>query len=259
MSTSDKLPLMQGSIVRAELHGHPFIRLYLITPDRSDALVEAVNAGFDYVFAYSLHDLGDVPGFSRLQKWTQLLRLEGSPDDLFASLNKNNRYKLRRTYRDEGVTIVVDDSDRAGSYRFYKSVKEADGVVADIAEDFTSVRWINAYQSERLVASTCWFDSGEVLRAKHIVSTRKQEADDAALVGRLTRRLFWEACMLGLASGHRYVDLGGIDPDEPAKRGITAFKQSFGGEAVSVFVYRYATQDWRELSQRELTAGRMVV
>jgi hypothetical protein len=250
---------MHGSIVTASLHGHRFVRLYLISPGSADALVEPVRAGFEYVFAYSLHDLGDVPGFSRQQKWTQLLRLDRSPDELLASLKKNSRYEIKRTYRDEGVKILTDDPDRDGSYRFYKDVKEADGVIPDIAEDFTSVRWINAYQGERLIVSTCWFDSGDVLRAKHIVSTRKHATADAALIGRLTRRLFWEACLFGLARGHRYVDLGGLDPDDPAKQGITAFKQSFGGETVRNFVYRYATPYWRELSQRELTAGRMVV
>lgn len=250
---------MQGSIVTASLHGLRFVRLYLVSPDSSDALVEPVRAGFDYVFAYSLHDLEDVPGFSKEQKWTQLLQLDGSPEELFASLNRNNRYKVKRTYRDEGVKFVVDDPDRDGSYRFYKDVKEADGVVPDVAEDFTSVRWVNAYQSGQLIASTCWFDSGDVLRAKHIVSTRKHDTTDAALIGRLTRRLFWEACLLGLDSGHHYVDLGGLDPDDPGKHGITAFKQSFGGDTVQVFVYRYATPDWREMSQRELTAGRMIV
>lgn len=250
---------MQNSIVAASLHGHRFIRLYLVDPDDSTALVEHVCAGLDYVFAYSLHDLGDVPGFSRQQKWTQLLRLNRSPDELLGSLKKNSRYEVRRSYRDEGITIVVDDPDHTGCYRFYKDVKEADGVIPDIAEDFTSVRWINAYQGERLIVSTCWFDSGDVLRTKHIASTRKQETANAALVGRLTRRLFWEACLLGLSSGHRYVDLGGLDPDDPGKRGVAAFKQSFGGETVQIFVYRYATPYWHELSQRERTAGRMIV
>jgi hypothetical protein len=250
---------VQGSMVTASLHGHRFVRLYLVRPDTADALVEPVRAGFEYVFAYSLHDLGDIPGFVRQRKWTQLLRLDRPPDELLASLKKNSRYEVKRTYRDEDVKMVPDDPDRDGSYRFYKDVKEADGVVPDIAEDFTSVRWINAYQGERLIVSTCWFDSGDVLRAKHIVSTRKQDAGNAALIGRITRRLFWEACLLGLDNGHPYVDLGGLDPDDPTKQGVTAFKQSFGGETVQIFVYRYATPYWRELSQRELTAGRMVV
>lgn len=249
---------MQGSIVKGSLRGHRFVRLYLVTRDSSDSLIEAVRNGFEYVFAYSLYDLGDVPGFSRRQKWTQLLPLEGSSDDLLASLKQKIRYQVNRTYRDEGIKVVVDDPDRAGSYRFYEEVKEADGVVPDIEEEFTSVRWINAYQGGQFIVSTSWFDSGDVLRSQHIVSTRKQDAGSAALTGRLTRRLFWEACLLGLGSGHRYVDLGGLDPDDPAKRGVAAFKQSFGGETVKVFVYRYATQDWQQLSQRELTAGRKV-
>jgi len=250
---------MQGSIVTASLRGHRFIRLYLVRRDSAETLIESVRAGFEYIFAYSLHDLGYVPGFKREQKWTQLVRLDRSPDDLLASLKQKIRYQINRTYRDEGIKVIVDDPDRVGSYQFYKDVKEADGVVPDLVEDFSSVRWINAYQGGRFIVSTSWFDSREVLRSKHIVSTRKQDAGGAALTGRLTRRLFWEACLIGLNAGHHYVDLGGLDPDDPAKSGITSFKQTFGGETVKIFIYRYATPSWREVSERELSTGRMVV
>ncbi len=35
-------------------------------------------------------------------------------------------------------------------------------------------------------------------------------------------------------------DLGGIT-DDPAKAGIREFKQSFGGDEVDMYMYRYAT------------------
>lgn len=251
---------MRSSIVEANLHGHDFVRLYVVTSDGAADLKDSVTQGFDYIFAYSLADLGEVDGFSSEQKWTQLLSLDTTPDDAFAGLNRNNRYKVKRTYRDEDVEVVVDDPRRDASYDFYRTIKEADGVVPDIEEDFGSVRWINAYQQGRLTTSTCWFDSGEVLRAKHIVSTRKEIPTDSALVGRLTRRLFWEACLLGLNNGYRYIDLGGIDlSDDPAKRGITEFKRSFGGETVQTYVYRHVTATWQEMVERLRADGRVVV
>mgnify|MGYP002735209788 CR=1 FL=1 len=251
---------VRNAMVESSLAGCDFVRLYLVTSDGATELTAAREMGFDYIFAYSLADLGIVDDFSCERKWTQLLSLDAAEDEVFAGLNRNNRYKVRRTYRDAGIEVVVDDPRREDSYAFYRSVKEADGVAPDIEEDFDSVRWINAYHDGTLAASTCWFDSGAVLRAKHIVSTRKETSTDSALVGRLTRRLFWEACLLGLSRGHRYVDLGGIDlSDDPAKRGITAFKQSFGGSAVPTYVYRYETAAWRDLAQRVRANGRVVV
>lgn len=250
---------MQDVIVDADLEGHRFIRLYIVDSGKALQLREAISAGYEYVFAYALTDLGQVEGFTREEKWTQLLSLATTSDELFAGLHKNNRYKVRRTYRDPDVEIVVDDPARDASYDFYRAVKEADGVVPDIRADFSSVRWINAYRRGELISSTCWFDSGRVLRAKHIVSMRKREPEDAALIARLTRRLFWEACLLGLDNRYRYVDLGGLDPQDPDKKGVADFKRSFGGETVKVYVYRSATEAWNEAATGAFRAGATVV
>lgn len=249
---------MKGVIVDAALEGLPFIRLYLTEADAGHNLAEAAQR-YEYVYAYSLVDLGEVESFSREQKWTQLINLDGSSDEVFAGLNKNNRSKVKRTYGVESLSVVVDDPARDESYAFYRTVKEADGVLPDIEEDFSSVVWMNAYLGGELTSSTCWFDSSAVLRAKHIVSTRKEQGADPNLVGRLTRRLFWEACAFGIEKGHRYVDLGGLDTTDPDKRGITEFKQSFGGETIPVYVYRRATEGWRNVSERALEDGLVVV
>lgn len=234
-------------VAEGELSGLRFVRLYLTKAEQQDHLTSAVSSA-EYVFAYSLADLGEVDGYQREVKATQLIRLDGTEDEVFAGLNKNNRYKVRRSFRDEDIEVVVDDPSRDSALSFYQDVKRADGVIPDIEEDFDSVLWINAYQTGSILSSTCWFDSGEVLRAKHIISTRKAEEADSALIGRLTRRLFWEACVYGLEHGHDFVDLGGVDIATEAKSGVADFKRSFGGDTVDVFVYRHATDSWEEMA-----------
>lgn len=238
-----------GVIATGDLAGLSFVRLYLLDPDDLGHL-ETASKDHSYVFAYSLIDFDEVDGFEREVKATQLVTLDGTEDDVFNGLNKNNRYKVRRSFRDEDVIVSVDDPDREASLAFYKAVKAADGVTPDIDEDFTNVRWINAYRNGDLISSTCWFDSGRVLRAKHIVSTRKDEGADSNLIGRLTRRLFWEACVVGISEGHRHVDLGGVDTSTESKSGVADFKLSFGGETVDVYVYRKTTPEWDEMTER---------
>lgn len=247
-----------GVVAEGVIDGLTFTRLYFTDAGHETSLQVAKEEN-DYVFVYSLVDLGDVEGFSHETKATQLVALDGTEDEVFAGLNKNNRYKVRRSYRDEEITVVADDDRRAESLVFYQDIKTADGVTPDIDEDFATVRWINAYRGDELISSTCWFDSGEVLRAKHIVSTRKEEGSDPNLIGRLTRRLFWEACVLGISGGRRFVDLGGVDTDDPAKAGVAEFKQSFGGDLVDVHVYRHETEAWADVSSRVLERGRVVV
>lgn len=248
---------MRGSIAEGTLAGLSFLRLYLVDPGAGDNLEDAARE-HDCVTAYSLEDLGEVDRFTSERKWTQLLPLDGDVDELSNRLDKNNRYKVRRSYRDSEVVVVVDDEAREESYAFYRAVKEEDGVVPDFEDDFESVRWTNAYHRGKLVSSVCWYDSGEVLRAKHIVSTRKRDGADSGLIGRLTRRLFWEACLTGLSEGHRYVDLGGLDPQDPKKRGVADFKRSFGGETVETLFYRFSTPAWRRAAEELRRSGSSV-
>ena len=42
----------------------------------------------------------------------------------------------------------------------------------------------------------------------------------------------------GKAQGRKVFDIGGIT-DDPSKKGIREFKQSFGGADADVYIYRY--------------------
>jgi hypothetical protein len=249
---------MRGVIAGGSLSGQKFVRTYLVDPVSEEDLRDLADR-HDYTFVYSLADLGDVEGFTKEIKATQLIALDRGHEELFETLNKNNRYKVRRSYRDPGVEVIGDDQDRERSLDLYMEVKVADGVIPDIEEDFDTVRWINAYYEGDLVAATCWFDSNEVLRAKHIVSTRKHAGVDTALVGRLTRRLFWEACVIGIDEGHRFVDLGGVDIDRDDKSGVAEFKLSFGGVTAPVYVYRRSSPSWADAVAAASQRGRTVV
>ena len=91
-----------------------------------------------------------------------------------------------------------------------------------------------------MIVTMSFYDNGEIIRAKHIASIRKEKAEDAKIVAHASRRLNWEVMKWGKSQGRKLFDLGGIT-DDPAKVGIREFKQSFGGDEVDVSIYRYAT------------------
>lgn len=246
---------MRNVIVEGTLRGCTFVRLYLLQGEHVTELIDHATRGCDYVFAYSLVDLGDLEEFSKEKKLSQVISLNGAESAVFGQLHKTNRKKIRRTYHDREINIVVDDPARDESYEFYRRIKEAEGVRPDFVEDFSSVRWINAYYRDELVSSTSWYHNQKVLRGKHYVSIRKQSDIDTALIGRLTRRLFWEACVLGIDGGMRYVDLGGLDPRDPGKQGIYEFKRSFGGETVGMYIYRRWTKSWEKVTEEASVDG----
>jgi hypothetical protein len=248
---------VRGVIVDTQLAGHPYARLHLLGKEDLDLLVDAA-ARYEYVHAYSFADLGQLDGFSKERKWSQLITLGDSPETTFGGFHKKVRQEVRKATRDDHVAVIVDDQAREEAYSFYRAMKEADGVTPDIEEDFEAVRWVNGYYRGELASLSSWYDSGETLRAHHSVTTRKLSGIDTSLVGRLTRRLSWEACVLGYEEGRRFIDLAGVDPDDPIKAGITSFKRGFGGETVPVHVYRRATDRWAEAVQAAAERGRVI-
>jgi hypothetical protein len=246
-----------GAIVLASRHGHPYARFHIVEVEQAGVLTKAAEH-FDYVSAYSLVDLGPLPRFSVDQKWSQLLRLDGSAEELLEGFHKKVRQQVRRAYRDEGTVVVVDDHARDESLAFYRAIKEEDGAGVHIEEDFSSVIWINGYVHGQLVAASSWFDSGTALRCHHSMSTRKQEGVDPAQMSRLNRLLMWEGCRLAEQLDRRYVDLAGIDLQDPAKHGLAEFKLGFGGETVPVHIYRFATPAWDEVVAQAKSEGREI-
>lgn len=248
----------EGKFLEASLHGHPYVRFHFIDENGRDALVAAAES-YDYVFAYSFVDLGDIEGFSRETKASQLLTLDGTAEDLMNQFHKKVRQQVRRAERDEGVHVEVDDPAREESYQFYVSIKQESGVTPHVEQDFSSVLWINGYLDGELVASSSWFDSGTTLRCQHSMSIRKDDGADRALLSRLNRLLMWEACRLAEKTGRRYVDLAGIDLDDPTKAGIAEFKLGFGGETVPVQVYRYMAPEWDEVLSQIRSDGQEIL
>ena len=248
---------MESKILVSHLYGHRYMRLYL--RDHADlAELHSAAEQCDYVFAYSRVDFGEIEGFTRVPKQSQVVSLDGTPEQIFAGLGQRSRQEIRKTYRDSGLRIVVDDSYRDESYRFYSEVKEQERASPDVEQDFDSVRWINAYMENSLVSVNSIYTNRKVLRGKHIASLRKQSGLDPALIGRINRRLLWEACALGIAEGRAEFDMGGVDFNDPAKRGISEFKRRFGGGTVDIYVYRYASPAWSVVAQRAGTCGKEV-
>lgn len=244
-------------LLDTQLYGHRYMRLYLRDDDDFDELLAAVKQ-CDYVFAYSRVDFGEIDGFTMTPKQSQIVGLTGTPDEVLASLGQRSRQEIRKTYRDEDLHVVADDPARDETYRFYSGVKREEGADPDVAEDFESARWINAYFRGELVSVNSVYSNRNVIRGKHLASLRKHSNLDPAVIGRINRRLLWEACALGIAEGRTEFDMGGVDFTDPAKRGISEFKRRFGGETVNIYIYRYTTPAWADVTQQQQEEGKEI-
>ena len=195
---------------------------------------------YQYIHLYSFVK-ENLQGFDmRIQK-TPIFDLSQDIEAIFKRFNDTCKKHIRRGERNPDLKLVALDSNFAQSYALYKRVKSQEGAHPDLQREFDNCLFFNAYLYDEMIVTMSFYDNGEIIRAKHIASIRKEKTEDAKIVAHASRGLNWEVMKWGKANGRKIFDLGGIT-DDPAKAGIREFKQSFGGDEVDIYMYRYTTR-----------------
>lgn len=207
------------------------------------------------IYSYAPAELTDYT--LRIQP-TPVIRLALQREEIFAKFKDTTRNEIRRTERLPELTFVSPDPNCQASYQLYYQIKRNDGVRPDLQRQFTGCLFFNAYWQGALAASISCYDSGVHLRLKHIVSRRKESGFEPRIAGYATRRLIWDICCWGKAQGRAWVDLGGINLVDPTKRGINAFKGSFGGDVVNFYIYRYESLAFKVIQRIVSWCGRSI-
>ena len=200
---------------------------------------ESLKKNYHYLHIYSF-EKEDLPGFSMRVQKTPIFDLTQDLDMLFNRFNDTCKKHIRRGQRNPDLTLVPADDAFKASYTLYSRVKRQEGARPDIAQEFKNCLFFNAYLKGEMIVTMSFYDNGEIVRAKHIASLRKEAGVNAKVIAHASRGLNWEVMKWGKAQGRKVFDLGGIT-DDPTKSGIKEFKQSFGGTEVDIYMYRYTT------------------
>ncbi|PIT90992.1 hypothetical protein COU17_02745 [Candidatus Kaiserbacteria bacterium CG10_big_fil_rev_8_21_14_0_10_49_17] len=233
---------MKNRVTHASLFGLPYSRF--LTQDASLLPLDSLRKRNAYIHIYS-YARAALPGFEETSQHIIIINLRHSLEDIFDAFKKNTRNEIRKTENIPELTFSIPDRKNRDSYRFYTAIKKRDGVTPDAYIEFRGCLFFNAYYKGKMIVSVSCYDTGEILRLKHIVSERKNPSFDATLIGYATRRVMWELCKYGKERGYSTIDLAGANVSEANKSGITAFKQSFGGELKEIWVYRSKTPAFR--------------
>lgn len=219
--------------------GLPYIRVIAekVTPETIERLVKKY-----YYFHLYLYQEISLPNFSKQTQTIGLIDLTQDEEAIFQKFKKNTRNEIRKSKKIRGLTSSTPDFNIKNSYAFYKKIKRGDGVTPDIRREFTGCLFFNAYLNQKLIVSISCYDTGQILRLKHVVSARKMTGLDPKIIGYASRRLIWEICRYGKDHSHRWFDLAGINLADAAKSGVAAFKQSFGVKLCTNYIYRYQKQ-----------------
>ena len=194
---------------------------------------------YRYLYICSFADPGDRELACTTQK-TLILDLTLDPEKLFSGFNDTCKKHIRRAQKNSLLEVRALDNDFEGSYALYKNIKSMEGVKPDIRREFKNCIFFNAYYKGNMIVTASFDDNGEIIRAKHIASTRKLIGEESKIVAHANRLINWEVCEWGHANGRKVFDLAGIT-DDPAKAGIRTFKESFGGMPSEIYRLRYET------------------
>lgn len=221
------------------------------------------------------------PGWLAYQCSTRIIDLTVDPDALFRMCTKNNRYKIERARRRDGIEIdfaVAPTSGRVSEFvRYYDTFAETKRVDRVQRSQFDAMA-----RAQRLVIAAARDGGGEILaaRAYFLGDTRARLIYSASLfrlqadstvrnrIGRANRLLHWEDMLCFRELGVTRYDMGGwyTGTRNDALLRINAFKQEFGGDVIDEWdVFRPGSpRGWvylraRELAHRvrNLTAGRL--
>jgi len=183
--------------------GLPYARILSRHITRED--VENLKKKYHYIHIYSF-EKEHLPGFEMKIQKTPIFNLLDDEDAIFKKFNDTCKKHIRRAERNPDLTLMALDTNYDASYALYKRIKSQEGANPDIKKEFANCFFFNAYLGDEMIVTMSFYDNGEIIRAKHIASVRKEKAEDAKIVAHASRRLNWEVMKWGKANGRTMYD-----------------------------------------------------
>jgi hypothetical protein len=209
------------------------------------------------------------PGWLAYRCSTRIIDLTQAPKVLFSMCAKNNRYKIERARRGDGVEIdftVAPAEDRVSEFiRYYDAFADTKDVAPVQRAQFDAIT-----RSGKLVIAAARDSAGAILAARAYVlgQTRARLMYSASLfrlqaessarnrIGRANRLLHWEDIIRFRDLGVLSYDMGGwyTGHGNQALLRINSFKQEFGGKVVEEWdVFRpRSARGWLYVRGRDL-------
>ncbi len=192
----------------------------------------------DLVNVFSYDDV-DIRGFKKKAGMTTVVDLSPSIDALFAGTRKRFVQEQVRKGERNGITVRFPDDWRT-LVPLYKQFRADKQLVQDDPRVLAECLTIGAYHDGVLIAGGAFVV--DATNARALVLASKRFTDDGhirELIGQANRMVIWEAMRYCKGIGVTTFDLGGIHPEstDPGERGLTEFKEAFGGKRVMGYYY----------------------
>lgn len=198
------------------------------------------KSNFFYISCISHNKLAAPQNVSVKSKPTIIIDLKRKPEDVLAGFNDTSRNEVRKTFKIDEYSFMYNDKNFDEIYKLYKSFRKSKNLPIKKPYFLRAASIYTAYYNNELISVVSFYNVYPYLRIQNIFS---KDADDdketRKIIGYATRRLIYEVCKFGCENGYTSFDLAGINLTDPAKKGITNFKSSFGGEVIHEYTYTY--------------------
>ena len=229
-------------MLSVELDDLKYCRQILESPNEKE--LSDIRSAFDYAFVVCYEPFSH-PDFTTIEKKSAIISLKGDIDNVLASFHSTCRNEVRRTFRTPELSFRKITNNWKEAYEFHKQCEiERKWMPVPETEFRNSLVWSAWYQGKMLAGMSC-YTSDEVLRVGRIFSRRRSgefKNIPSVLFSAASRRVVYELCDYGIRTGKNFIDLGGIDPDDPMKKGITKFKMYFGSKVKPVYLGRWENE-----------------
>lgn len=225
-----------------------------LTPEAGDQLA----AQNDYCFAVCYGSC-NAPTFETVSKYACVIDLSAGPDAAFSRFHNTSRNEVRRSEKIATLRFRFGiDGEFDDYFSFYRTCEHARGWFPVPEGELRSSVLCTAFFDGEPISGMSAYSDGDRLRVGRIFSMKKVKYDERLnnlVYGCAAKRIVFELCRYGVMHGFGTLDLGGLDPHDPAKAGITKFKLSMGGQVAPVTIARYANARFLERQSAIRAAG----
>ena len=180
------------------------------------------------------------PGVEPKTKTTAFIDLLSSEDDMLARMSDTTRNEIRRTYKIPELSFSAPEPVSDDVYSMYLRFEISQGRTPIGRAEMSHYRAIvGRYNGEPFSAVTM-IEAKPFLRIRSIFSKRlAADKEMQKVIGYASRRVMWEWCLWGKKNGFEKLDVASVNLTDEGKKGISAFKLSFGGEIGHEYHYAY--------------------
>ncbi|MCK9631759.1 MAG: hypothetical protein M0R30_08945 [Methanoregula sp.] len=196
----------------------------------------------DYFTVASYSELPKIEGITSINKQCALIFVRANEEDQILTYRKITRNEVRRSYRTTEYKVEINCTPPDELYSFHMLCEKERQWKPVPPEELLASLTVCVRYKEELIAGMSVYSGNGVLRVGRIFSRRRSDIYHdlpKSMISAASRMVVHELTRYAVRNNIAMLDLGGIDPDDPSKAGISQFKLLFGSEIRPVWLGRF--------------------